>query len=237
LVLITYQGAEALFMKNQQVKHYTIAPEKKMTSLINKHAKNISRMKQQKQMFEETYSINQNLMYMAGFYDCQAKACTLVRETERIFVVHQSPLEILEYSIKKVGYNLKGAMETSREANGSKMCPIMVNLLQKLVVFPTHSAKHVETMWLNPDQIQRTYRSKRIKRKTNIEFKNGLIISVDSRLTFFNDKLKRAEQYRDTTIAAAQHSLSFLTNRKNGKFLLGLLVALKCLTEIAEVLS
>ena len=62
------------------------------------------------------------------------------------------------------------------------------------------------------------------------------IISVDSRLTFFNDKLKRAEQYRDTTIAAAQHLLSFITNQKNGKFFLGFLVALKCLTEIAEVL-
>jgi competence protein ComK len=133
------------------------------------------------------------------------------RNVNWIFV---QTLEILEYSIKKVGYNLKGAMETSREANGSKMCPIMVNLLQKLVVFPTHSAKHVETMWLNPDQIQRTYGSKLIKRKTNIEFKNGLIISVDSRLSFFNDKLKRAEQYCDTTIAAAQHLLSFITNQK-----------------------
>jgi competence protein ComK len=223
-------------MNNQQVKHYTIAPEKKMTFLINKSEKNISRMKQQKQMFEENYSINQNLMYMAGFYDCHAKACTIVREIERIFVVPQSPLEILEYSIKKVGYNLKGAMETSKEANGSKMCPIMVNLLQKLVVFPTHSAKHVETMWLNPDQIQRTYGSKCTKGKTNIEFKNGITIRVDSRLSFFNDKLKRAEQYRDTTIAAAQHSFSFITNQKSGKFFLGFLVTLKCLTELAEVL-
>lgn len=109
-----HQGAEELFMNSQQVKHQKISPEKKITFLINKPTKkNTSMMMQQKQMFEEVYSINQNLMYMAGFYDCHAKACTLVRETERIFVVHQSPLEILEYSIKKVGYNLKGAMETS----------------------------------------------------------------------------------------------------------------------------
>jgi competence protein ComK len=215
----------------QQVKHHIIVPGKKMAFFMNK-----STEKQQKQMFEERYSLNQKMMYMVGFYDCYAKACTLVRESERIFVVHQSPLEILEYSIKKVGYNLKGAMESSREANGNKMCPIMVNLLQKLVVFPTQSVKHVETMWLNPNQIQRTYGSKFINRKTNVEFKNGLIISIDSRLSFFNDKLKRAEQYRDTTIAAAQHSFSFLTNQKNGKFFLGFLVALKCLTEIADVI-
>jgi competence protein ComK len=229
----TYQGAEEFFMTNQQVMS-----QKKIAFSVNKSAKkNLSIVKkQQKKMYEEYYSLTQDMMYMIGFYDCHAKACTLVKETERIFVVYQSPMEILEYSIKKTGYNLKGAMETSREVNGSKMCPIMVNLLQKLVVFPTQSAKHVETMWLNPDQIQRTYGTKLLNRKTNIEFKNGLIITVDSRLSFFNDKLKRAEQYRDNIIASAQHPLSFITNQKSGKFLLGLLLVLKCVTELAEVI-
>jgi competence protein ComK len=226
-------------MEKQQVMSQTINPEKKIALIINKSTKKHITIlkKQQKEMFEEHYALTQDMMYMIGFYDCHAKACTLVKETERIFVVHQSPMEILEHSIKQVGYNLKGALETSREVNGNKMCPIMVNLLQNLVVFPTQSAKHVETMWLNPDQIQRTYGSKLMNRKTNIEFKNGLMITVDSRLSFFNDKLKRAEQYRDNTIVSAQHHFSFITKPKNGKYFLGILVALNYLTEIAEVLN
>jgi competence protein ComK len=161
-------------------------------------------------MLEEHYAINQFFMYMAGFYDRRNNPCTIVRETNRMFVVGKSPLEILEFSIKKVGYTLERAMKTSREHNGKTMCPIMVNLLLELVIFPTQSAKHVETMWLSPNQIHRTDYAKYIDRKTNIEFKNGNIITVDSRLSSLNDKLKRAEQYRDTTVAAAKPSLSLI---------------------------
>jgi competence protein ComK len=199
----------------------------KKASSVDRFQEFIVTKKKQKPMFEEHYKINQFLNYMAGFYDRHNKACTIVSETDRMFVVNKSPLEILEYSIKRVGYSLKGAMETSREHNGKTMCPIMVNLLQEFVIFPTQSAKHVEIMWLNPTQIQRTDYAKYIDRSTTIEFKNGKIITVDSRLSSFNDKLKRAEQYRDTLVAEAKHF---------GKFLLLSFVTIPWLPSILEIL-
>jgi competence protein ComK len=199
-------------MKKRQDRLNTIVSKMKKASSVKKSKRYcVSKMiKQQNPMLEEHYAINQFFMYMAGFYDRRNNPCTIVRETNRMFVVGKSPLEILEFSIKKVGYTLEGTMKTSREHNGKTMCPIMVNLLLELVIFPTQSAKHVETMWLNPNQIHRTDYAKYIDRKTNIEFKNGNIITVDSRLSSLNDKLKRAEQYRDTTVAAAKPSLSLI---------------------------
>jgi competence protein ComK len=223
--------------KRQDRFNIIVSKMKKASSVKISQRYSASKVKkQQYPFFEENYLINQFFMYMAGFYDRHGKACTIVRETHRMFVVEKSPLEILEFSIKKVGYTFKGAMETSREHNGKMMCPIMVNLLLELVIFPTQSAKHVETMWLNPNQIHRTDYAKYIDRKTNIEFHNGNIITVDSRLSSFNDKLKRAEQYRDTTVAAAKPSLSLIKNSNSGRFFLLTLVTLKWLPSILEII-
>ncbi|WML55157.1 competence protein ComK [Neobacillus sp. PS3-12] len=223
--------------KRQDRFNIIVSKMKKASSVKKSRRYCVSEMKkQQNPLFEEHYAVNQFFMYMAGFYDRRNKACTIVRETNRMFVVEKSPLEILDYSIKKVGYTLKGAMETSREHNGKTMCPIMVNLLLELVLFPTQSAKHVETIWLNPNQIHRTDYAKYIDRKTNIEFKNGNIITVDSRLSSLNNKLKRAEQYRDSTVAAAKPPLSLIKNSNMGKFFLLTLVTIKWLPSIFEIM-
>lgn len=172
-------------------------------------------------MIENNYSITQNMMYMEGFYDRSASACTLVKETERMFVVEKSPTELLEFSIKGVGFNLKGALETSKEAHGDKhFRPLVVNPLINLVVFPTKSVKKVETMWFNPEQIRHTSRTKYLHKKTAIIFKNGEIINIDSKLSSYNDKLVTADQYRKMKIEEAKKTFYFTVDPKNKPFLL-----------------
>ncbi|QCJ45072.1 hypothetical protein FAY30_03120 [Bacillus sp. S3] len=47
---------------------------------------------------------------------------------------------MLNDSIRCVGFNLKGAMETAKLLLGDKqMCPVMVNPLHTIVVFPNKS--------------------------------------------------------------------------------------------------
>ncbi|MCQ6280019.1 competence protein ComK [Bacillus sp. EB600] len=188
-------------------------------------------------MMEDHYFINQFMMYMTGFYDRNGKTCTLVREVDGIFVVDKSPIEILEFSIKKVGFNLKGAIETSRSTLGDiHMCPIMVNPLRNIVVFPTQSAKRDDAMWFNPEHISRTYRSKCMDRKTTVEFKNGLTIKVASRLSSFNTKLQTAEQYGKMKIEAGKNPISFVLDPKKRGILLSSFLTIKCLTELLEVI-
>lgn len=164
---------------------------------------------------EENYIINQNMMCMAGFYDRNGKTCTIVREVSRIFIVAKSPLEILDFSIKSIGFTLKGAMKTAKWHLGDiHMCPVMVNPILKICLFPNHSPKRVDTMWFNPDHIHRTNSS---FLKTKVEFNNGLFIRVNSKLSSFNTKLQTAEQYKKMIVEAGKNPITFLLDPKTRK--------------------
>jgi competence protein ComK len=156
---------------------------------------------------EDDYIINPNFNYMVGFFDRNANPCTLVRETERIFVVERSPLEILDDSIRCIGFNLKGAMETAKSLLGNKqMCPVMVNPVYQICVFPIKSSKYIDTIWFNPNHIARTLS---FKLNTQVEFTNGITIMVTSKLYSFNNKLQIAEQFRNMMIGRAVKPASF----------------------------
>lgn len=158
------------------------------------------------------YTINQHMLYMFGFHDRNAKVCTLVREFHRDFIVDRSPLEILDDSLRCIGFNLKGAMDTSRIImENTMMCPVMINHFHNICIFPDKSHKHEDTIWFNPCQILRTHS---FKRKTLIEFRNRLILTNDSKLFSFNNKWKAAEQLSRITIENAKNPVvSFMIER------------------------
>jgi competence protein ComK len=155
---------------------------------------------------EKSYLINQEFMSMAGHLDRYGKKCTLVYELNRMFLVDQSPLEILEASIRRVGFNLKGAIESSkRNLGGIHMHPFMVNPILGIIVFPTKSHKHEDVIWFNPNHIRRTWGRKKI---TMVGFQNGQTIIVPMKLAFFNNKLTIAERFRDELIEGGKNPIS-----------------------------
>ncbi|WP_121610659.1 competence protein ComK [Mesobacillus foraminis] len=164
---------------------------------------------------EKQYMINRHFMFMRGHYDRNGKQCTEINEASRLFIVDRAPLEVLSDSIRCIGFNLRGAMETSRSLLGDvHMCPIMVNPIHKIVLFPTRSPKHDETIWLNPAQIKRTTS---INRKTFIEFYNGCTLIIPTRLCSFNHKLKIAEQFKDMMIETAENPFSSFQDKHKRK--------------------
>jgi competence protein ComK len=153
-------------------------------------------------------------MYMAGIYDRNAKPCTLVTELTRTFIVDKAPLEILNDSIKCIGFDLRGAMETSKWLLGNKnMCPLMVNPVHKICVFPDKSSKHNETKWFNPIHIIKTFSK---NQQTIIEFTNGLTITIPMRLYYFNNRLQTAEQFRNMTVGLENNPFSNEKNPRKG---------------------
>ena len=163
---------------------------------------------------EKYYIINQYFMYMVGYYDRNGKLCSKVTQVDKTFLVDRSPLSIIEDSIKCIGFDLRGALATSKWIVGNTyMCPVMINPVLKICVFPTKSFKNEDSIWLNPNQIIRT---SGVYRSTNIEFKNGLTLRVACRLNSFNTKLQTAEQLKKITIEIAKNPMSFvLEPRKN----------------------
>jgi competence protein ComK len=159
--------------------------------------------------FEKHYIINQYMMYLEEFYNQVGKLCTKVSELGRTIFVDKSPREILNDSIRCIGFDLRGAISTSKWILGGEtyLCPFMVNPILKICVFPHRSQEQGITRWFNPIHIKRTGS---INRKTNVEFHNGQTLLVHSKLSAFNNKLQIADQLSEISVEFAKHPENFI---------------------------
>lgn len=159
------------------------------------------------------YIITSSFMYMMGNFDRQGNWYTRIKETDRTLFVNKTPLEILDYSIKCNGYTLKGAMESSKWLlKNEKMCPIVVNPIYRIVLFPTKSPKHEENMWFNPIHIKRTSSD---KGSTQVIFSDSSTLSIPIRLSSFNHKIQKAEQLENITKEMAMGTFTIVINSQN----------------------
>jgi competence protein ComK len=150
--------------------------------------------------------INPNTFYLNGVYDRYGKLCTIVRELEKTLFIDDSPLHILENSIKSIGYDLKGAMSSAKWILGDiHMPPVMINPIQQICLFSNKSAKNDDTIWFNPAHIVRTTS---YQKKTYIEFTNGTTLIIHCSLSAFNTKLQNAMQLRNITTEMGKHPKS-----------------------------
>lgn len=164
---------------------------------------------------EKYYIINPNFVYMTGHYDRNGKTFTFVRELHRMLIVDRTPIEILADTIRCIGFDLKGAIATAKWILGDiPMCPIVVNPIHNICIFPTKSSKNEDAMWFNPNHIVRT---KSVFLKTKVTLRNGLIIIVPSKVSSFNMKLQNADQLRKITEQLRNNPISFLIERKHSK--------------------
>ena len=125
-----------------------------------------------------------------------------------------SPLEVLDDSIRFIGFDLRGAIETSKMLLGDKyLCPVMVNPIHSICVFPDKSANRPDAMWFNPEHIYRTHT---LNCKAGIEFTNGLVITIPMKLYTFNHKLKNAEQFKNILMGNGLDPFSSKNNRGKG---------------------
>lgn len=148
---------------------------------------------------------------LMGEYAFGGKLCTRFMEKEACFLVDKSPLLVLDESIHYYGFNLMGAMKSSRLALGKKsMVPIMINPAQKVCVFPTKSPFKHDCIWFNPEHIVNTTSD---GNKTIVHFKNRYNIAVDMRLFTFNNKLQIARQQCDLFSGRALNTITSLSTK------------------------
>ena len=167
------------------------------------------------------YFIRPQFARMSGQRDRNGKQCALVVETGQSFIVDQSPLEIIQYSTLYVGYSLKGATEAARWLLGDiQMCPVIVNPIQGIVLFPTRSSSHEDTIWLNPAHIQRCIPD---NGKSLVLFKNQTAMTIHQKPISLNNKLVIAtdlidmvtENARQTTFALVLDPKKRTSKRKS----------------------
>ena len=151
-------------------------------------------LKERKTIFnQKNYFIEMKTILLTGEYDCFGNLCARIMAGESSFLVDRSPLQLLDDTLTYIGYDLRGAVSSAKLILGERMRnPIIVNPYLGICLFPNKSPNNADCIWFNPDHIVRTSACGR--NQTEVELSNGHSIIVDSRLTFFNNKIHRAKQ-------------------------------------------
>ena len=170
------------------------------------------------------YLVDGNVILMTGEYDKYGKLCARVMIGKETLLVDRTPVQLLDDTLKYIGFDLRGALLGAKEIIGEKyMCPVMVNPYKGICLFPNKSPKKEDCIWFNPDHIVNT---KSRKDKTEVELSNGVSLLIDSKRSYFNTKLQTAYQLKRTSIERGNSLDCFgvpekrksLTKSKNGTY-------------------
>jgi competence protein ComK len=152
---------------------------------------------------QKNYYVEKKMILMMGEYDHYGKQCARVMAGKSSFLVDRTPLQLLDDTLTYIGFDLRGAMASSKLILGERAwCPIIVNPYLGICLFPNKSPYNADCIWFNPEHIVRT---KALRNKTEVELSNGLSIIVDSKLTFFNNRIHKANQLMLISMKRGNH--------------------------------
>jgi competence protein ComK len=141
--------------------------------------------------------INKKFLYLIGSYNELAPSCTIMTEDKKLIQLDQKSEDIINASLNFLGYDFRGAVRGAKYIVGNKkQCPIMLNPVHSVCIFPHISKKRKELYWFNLDYIDLT-RAK--GSDTEVEFSNGHILLLDTHINNFKAKLQTAEQLKRVT--------------------------------------
>ncbi|PFN80607.1 hypothetical protein COJ85_29770 [Bacillus sp. AFS076308] len=154
-------------------------------------------------IIDQFYLVDKDVILMTGEYDEHGKLCSRVMIGPQTLLVSRTPVQLLDDTLKYIGYDLKGALKGTKNILGNKhMCPILVNPYKGICFFPYKSSRKEDCVWFNPDHIVKT---KIRDCKTEVELSNGISIIVDSKRYFFNNKMQTALQLKQISRERGNH--------------------------------
>lgn len=145
------------------------------------------------------YIISRNTVLLTGEYDQYGFLCTRVIDGEETFLVHLSPVDLIDRNLLRVGSNFHGAMRSSKFNLGSKnLCPLKINEGLDIWVFPTKSYKKPNCVWFFLHHITST---KALGvRKTEVSLSFFHTFTIDMKQSSFNHKRQKAADLRDMVL-------------------------------------
>ena len=118
---------------------------------------------------------------------------SVVVEDDCNYEVKMKPLEIVDYSCRYFGSSYEGRKTGAGEIlNSSYKVPVMVEDTKNLIFFPTTSPIDDDCSWISLKNIK-SY-NKLTSTKTQVEFKNGKVLTVDISYNSFNNQVMRASR-------------------------------------------
>lgn len=177
-------------------------------------------------IIQSSYIVDEKLILLMGEYDPFGKLCSRIMAGKSAFMVDRTPLQLLDDSLIYIGFDLRGAVAGAKSVLNKKMkCPIIVNPYLGICLFPSKSPYKPDCIWFNPNHIVNTTA---FGNKTKVELSNGYSITMDEKLSTFNDKIQLAQQLlRQSIERGTRPGISFyvepkkdhqLTKEKTGKY-------------------
>ena len=118
---------------------------------------------------------------------------SVVVEDDCNYEVKMKPLEIVDYSCRYFGSSYEGRkIGASEILNSGYKLPVMVEDTKNLIFFPTTSPVDDDCSWISLKNIKNY--TKLTSTKTEIEKKNGKVLTVDISYNSFNNQVMRASR-------------------------------------------
>ncbi|WP_053072023.1 competence protein ComK [Ornithinibacillus contaminans] len=120
---------------------------------------------------------------------------TFVLEEEAEYVVDYSPSKLIDFACKFFGASLKGRQEGTRDICGiTHKAPISIDPSSGMYFFPTTSPTNAKCSWIAHSHIDHVNRA--VNQCTEIVFKNGKRILVDTSYGSVMNQIHRTAQFR-----------------------------------------
>lgn len=162
---------------------------------------------------DDDYLFSTKFMYMTSVLNSEGKPCTEITETTGTFIIDKPITKVINNGVIAAGVDLTGVLETSKWLLGDvPLCPIMVNPVYQIVLFPTHSPKSKKTIWFSPTHIRSTSGT---NRRTDILFNNGQTKTAPVRVSFFNTVLNYAKKLRTMDVDSVDKPFCFMIDPKD----------------------
>ncbi len=137
------------------------------------------------------YEITYDTQLIIPIKDTNAK----IVESEDVYLVKNTPMEILEHSCEYFGSSYEGRKEGTKKLLGiTHKSPIIIEESRKIIFFPTTSPDNYNCIWINLEKIDKYFKIE--KKKSAIKFKNGDIMHFDISYGSLSNQILRATRLK-----------------------------------------
>lgn len=161
------------------------------------------------------YIFNEQTVLFIGEYDECGFLCTRVFEEEKMFLVHLSPVDLIDRNLLRLGSTFQGAIKSSKFNLGLKSkCPLQLNKSLDIWVFPTKSYKKPNCAWFCLSHIRKT--KPLGVQKTKVILSYGHTFTIEMKESSFNQKRQKTRELREIILKNAKGSLYHFSESKIG---------------------
>ncbi len=138
------------------------------------------------------YEINEETI---AILPMEGNKCRAIEKDNEYFIDTKS-FEVIEHSCEYFGSSYSGRQNGTKKLTGLKYkSPILVEESTRLIVFPTHSPRNEECIWLVLGKINKCYPSK-LPHMSIVEFSNGDKLELNVSYQIINNQILRATRLK-----------------------------------------